>query len=361
MDQSFILTRRAAVLGIGAASLAGCARRETYEQAVAATWRLEPPTGGFPVQALVHAATLAANSHNTQAWRFVPVGQRIRIAPDLSRRTPAVDPDDHHMFVSLGCAAETMLQAAGLYGWAGTVEAVHIREGVTLAFIPSVMGPGPLATAIPRRASTRSIYDGRPVSGQVLRDLAQAVGGAEGLSLITDRRRLDQATDFIVQGDRAQVGDAAFRRELKAWIRFDAPEALARRDGLFAASTGNPTLPRLVGERLFDLAFTDKGETDKTVRQMRSSAGLAVFTSATGGPSGWVEAGRAFTRFALTATAAGLKLAFLNQPVEDAATRPDFARWLGVADRRPDLVVRFGHGPDLPRSLRRSASQVLVA
>ncbi len=254
-----------------------------------------------------------------------------------------------------------MLQAAGLYGWAGTVEAVHIREGVTLAFIPSVMGPGPLATAIPRRASTRSIYDGRPVSGQVLRDLAQAVGGAEGLSLITDRRRLDQATDFIVQGDRAQVGDAAFRRELKAWIRFDAPEALARRDGLFAASTGNPTLPRLVGERLFDLAFTDKGETDKTVRQMRSSAGLAVFTSATGGPSGWVEAGRAFTRFALTATAAGLKLAFLNQPVEDAATRPDFARWLGVADRRPDLVVRFGHGPDLPRSLRRSASQVLVA
>ena len=361
MDQSFTSTRRAAVLGVAAASLAGCGRREDYAQAVAATWRLEPPTGGFPVQALVHAATLAANSHNTQAWRFIPVGQRIRIAPDLSRRTPAVDPDDHHMFVSLGCAAETMLQAAGVYGWAGTVEAVDVRAGLTLAFVPSATGPGPLAGAIPRRASTRSTYDGHPVSAQALRDLAQSVGGAVDLTLITDRRRMDQATDFIVRGDRAQVGDAAFRRELKAWIRFDTSEALARRDGLFTASTGNPALPRLVGERLFDLAFTDPGETDKIMRQMRSSAGLAVFASATGGPSGWVEAGRAFTRFALNATAAGLKLAFLNQPLEDPATRPDFAHWLGATDRRPDLVVRFGHGPDLPRSLRRPVSQVLVA
>ncbi|MGH1559991.1 hypothetical protein ACRAWD_24530 [Caulobacter segnis] len=31
----------------------------------------------------------------------------IEILPDLSRRTPVVDPDDHHLFVSLGCALET--------------------------------------------------------------------------------------------------------------------------------------------------------------------------------------------------------------------------------------------------------------
>jgi hypothetical protein len=361
MDEPLTLTRRATALGVGALSLTGCSRRDSYAEAVAATWRLAPATGGFPVQALVHAGTLAANSHNTQAWRFLPIGQRIRIAPDLSRRTPAVDPDDHHLFVSLGCAAETMLQAAGVYGWSGAVEAVDVHGGVTLAFTPSLAGPGPLAAAIARRASTRSTYDGRPASAQQLRDLAQAVGGEVGVSLITDRKRLAEATDFIVQGDRAQLRDEAFRRELKSWIRFSADEALARGDGLFAASSGSPTMPRLVGERLFDLAFTDKGETDKIVRQMRSSAGLAVFASAAGGPSGWVEAGRAFTRFALTATAAGLKLAFLNQPVEDGATRPGFARWLGAVEPRPDLVVRFGHGPDLPRSLRRPLSQVLAA
>jgi len=80
---------------------------------------------------------------------------------------------------------------------------------------------------------------------------------------------------------------------------------------------------------------------------------------ATETPAGWIAVGRAFTRFALTATAAGLKLAFLNQPVEDPPTRRRLAAWLGEPERRPDLVVRFGHGPDLPRSLRRPPQAVL--
>ena len=41
---------------------------------------------------------------------------------DFSRRTPVVDPDDHHLFVSLGCATETLLQAGLGYGWAGEPE-----------------------------------------------------------------------------------------------------------------------------------------------------------------------------------------------------------------------------------------------
>jgi hypothetical protein len=65
------------------------------------------------------AATLAASSHNTQPWNFRLEAKRISILPDLSRRCPMVDPDNHHLFVSLGCAAENLLlaaQAAGLHG-----------------------------------------------------------------------------------------------------------------------------------------------------------------------------------------------------------------------------------------------------
>ncbi len=56
---------------------------------------------------LIRYATLAPNSHNTQAWRFAAAPGEITIHPDFTRRTPVVDPDDHHLFVSLGCAAET--------------------------------------------------------------------------------------------------------------------------------------------------------------------------------------------------------------------------------------------------------------
>jgi hypothetical protein len=63
---------------------------------------------------------------------------------------------------------------------------------------------------------------------------------------------------------------------------------------------------------------------------------------------------------ALQATALGIRNAFLNQPVEVAALRPHFAAALGLGDQRPDLVVRFGRGPAMPRSLRRPVDAVLV-
>ncbi|MGT2437466.1 hypothetical protein ACU4GH_18370 [Bradyrhizobium betae] len=69
--------------------------------------------------------------------------------------------------------------------------------------------------------------------------------------------------------------------------------------------------------------------------------------------SHWISVGRACQRFGLQATALGLKYSFVNQPVEVAALRPQFATSLGLGDRRPDIVMRFGTGPTLPKSLRR--------
>ena len=93
---------------------------------------------------------------------------------------------------------------------------------------------------------------------------------------------------------------------------------------------------------------------------MRSSAGIAVFVGQTADKAHWVEVGRCYERFALQATALGIRNAFLNQPVEVAALRPPFADALGLSGQRPDLVVRFGRGPAMPRSLRRPVDAVLV-
>jgi len=46
--------------------------------------------------------------------------------------------------------------------------------------------------------------------------------------------------------------------------------------------------------------------------------------------------------------------------VEVTRLRPQLAAFLGVGERRPDLVVRFGRGPKLPTSLRRPVEAVLV-
>ena len=42
----------------------------------------------------------------------------------------------------------------------------------------------------------------------------------------------------------------------------------------------------------------------------------------------WVEAGRCYERFALQATPLGIRNAFVNQPAEVGAIRPQFAAWI---------------------------------
>jgi len=171
--------------------------------------------------------------------------------------------------------------------------------------------------------------------------------------LLTDPRAMEQVLEYVVAGDTAQLGDPAFVAELKTWICFSADEAVRTGDGLYTGATGNPSLPRWLGSRLIIWAMTPKSENDRYARQVRNSVGIAVFFSAANDKAHWVQAGRCYQRFALQATALGVRNAFLNQAVEVAPVRSQFASMLGLGSQRPDLVVRFRRGPALPLSMRR--------
>jgi len=375
-------TRRQVILAIAAmaggtaAYTAGSFRRAAsrYDEAVRNTWRHTtepPPIGVLAVnRELVRYATLAASSHNTQCWKFKIEDQRISILPDESRRCPAVDPDNHHLFVSLGCATENLIQSAPAFGKHGAVSFDSaIADSVNVILEPSKAVTSPLFDAIPQRQCTRSEYDGRPVSADDLKAL-EAAGSGKGVHvlMLTETAKIEQVLEYVVQGNTAQMSDRPFVDELEAWIRFGYDEVVSKGDGLFSGSTGNPVIPRWLGMKLFNLFFTPKSENDKYAKQIRSSAGIAVFVSEHNDKEHWVETGRCYERFALQATVLGIKNAFLNQPVEVASLRPQFAAALGISvggaspleNRRPDLIVRFGYGTETPRSLRRPLDQVIV-
>jgi hypothetical protein len=349
----------------GSTLLAGCGSgRSDYETAAAATWRigaLPPPERAAIATELVRYATLAPSSHNTQCWKFRLEEGAITILPDFTRRCPAVDPDDHHLFVSLGCATENLVEAAAALGLKAEAAFDPLTEGVRIRLEPAPPVSSARFQAIVQRQSTRAEYDGRPLSKEDLAQLERAGTTPQvGLLILPDRARIEQVLDYVVQGNSAQMSDPAFVDELKRWIRFSGQDAVRLGDGLFAASSGNPVVPTWLGERMFSLFFTPKAENDKYMRQLRSSAGVAVFVGQTSDKAHWVEVGRACERFALQATTMGVRCAFVNQPVEVTALRPQFAALLGLGERRPDLVVRFGRGPTLPPSLRRPVQAVIV-
>lgn len=282
------------------------------------------------------------------------------VLPDWSRRCPAVDPDNHHLFVSLGCAVENLLRAALANGVQGT-SSVDADGVVRIGLEPTRALATPLFAAIPRRQCTRAEFDGRPLSKQELK-LLEAAGTGPGVRvlLLTAREALENVLEVIIQGNGAQMGDPASIRELKTWIRFSADEAIRTRDRLFTGASGNPAVPRWLGSPLFDLLFTRRSENKKYARQVRSSSGIAIFVAPADDPAHWLEVGRCDERFALQAAALGLRNAMVNQPVEVPALRPQLASFLGVGGLRPDLVVRFGRGPALPPSLGRPVAAVVA-
>lgn len=311
---------------------------------------------------LVRYATLAPSSHNTQCWKFALEPNRISILPDFSRRCPAVDPDDHHLYVSLGCATENLVQAARARGLRSHVTfdptgttAVRIEFETAKAIV------SPLFAAIPRRQCTRSVYDGRSVAASELRALERA-GEGSGVRVLlrTGRDRMEELLAYVLRRNTTQMNDRRFMTELREWIRFDAVDAIATGDGLSAIASGNPALPRFIGNIAFRLAFTPQSENDRYTKAIRSSAGIAIFVSDASDAAHWDETGRTYERFALQATALGIRSAMVNQPVEVAALRTEFASALGVGRHRPDLVVRFGYGVAMPQSLRRPVDAVIV-
>lgn len=363
-----MVQRRTLLIGTGAAvfvsagavwtELARMGSITDYTMAIAS---LRAPLPVAPTaHDLIRFATLAANNHNTQAWLFHVQGNTISITPDLTRATPVVDPDNHHLFISLGCAAENLCVAAKSRGMQGEVRVDPVTTAISFTYTRGAATDAALSDAIPLRQSTRGPYDGSPLTPPELTSLERAAHSpAVNLILITDRAQMNAVADLIGTANAAQIADPAFMTELKQWMRFNPREALVMGDGLFSAAGGNPTMPNWLGPMALDWFYTASTEKKKNAERIASSAGLAIFVGAKADPEHWVQTGRACQRFALQATAMGLKHAFLNQPVEVASMRPELAKLIGMPGRRPDLVMRFGRGAAIPFSNRRAVDAVL--
>ena len=337
---------------------------DSYEAAVKKIWRpaASPIVGSLALQReLVRNAILAPSSHNTQCWKFQIEQHAISILPDFSRRTPVVDPDDHHLFVSLGCALENLAQASLAHGLKSLAQFDVVKNTLAVTLAQTQALASPLYQAIPQRQCTRGLYHGLPLSASELKALELA-GSGNGVSvlLFTARPAMENILQMVIDGNTRQLNDAAFVKELKQWIRFSGSEAVEKGDGLYSATSGSPSIPRWLGSPMFDLLFSAESENDKYAGQTRSSAGIAVFVSDADDKTHWIEAGRCYERFALQATALGIRNAMLNQTVEVPLMRRELADFLGLTGGRPDLVVRFGRGAPMPQSLRRRLEDVLI-
>ena len=312
----------------------------------------------------IRYATLAPSGHNTQPWKFSIHENRITIYPDYRKRLPMVDPDDHALFISLGCALENLIIAAKHFGYQPRI--VHDlneqeSEAIHVDLIKRNESSGnTLFRAIPTRQATRSTYDGKPIPEKDLEALRDA-SAQEGVrfKIFTDPADLERLTELVKQGNRLQFNNKAFVNELISWIRFNKSAAKRTRDGLYGASMGAPSVPRWLGQLFIKLASAEK-EAQKCEKAIQSSAALMLFIAENNDKQSWIHVGRSFERVALAAAQRHIRHAHLNMPCEEPSLREELQHYLGLQNEQPLLLLRIGYAAPMPDSFRKPVEDVLI-
>lgn len=302
----------------------------------------------------LRAATRAPSVHNTQPWRFVVVPPHIELHLDRERVLAVADADAREARLSCGAALLNLRIALQAAGRSVVVDLLPDPTRPDLLARVRIAGARPatpelssLATAIERRTTNRRPFTDRPV---LARDRAALVRAAEAegahLVLLDTPRALDAFATLLRRADHLQEEDPAFQEELLAWTAAGS----ARADGVPRTAGG----PRPIGTSL--LKLRDYPVSSAAGREFEQEPLVAVLATAGDTVRDQVRAGQAMQRALLVATAAGLSVSFLSQPVEVPYTRAALRALL--AGRYPHTVLRIGYGYQTSPTPRRPVAAV---
>ena len=318
----------------GALRAAEAAARPRSDDDAYAPWRLwdDPSIAGTPL-ALVAAGVLAANPHDTQPWLFAVGANAIEIFADRTRGLGAMDAYAREMHLGLGCAIENMALAAGPNGFAaaataspGSLSALDEGEAPVHAATLRLTrreptAPDPLYRAIPLRHTNRYAYDRGRAPPQDWRDFAARAdfGDDVRVLLIEDGERRRWFDAAVVEGTQAIIADRTMIADSDRWFRSSSAEIDAHRDGPTLEAAGLSFLT-LTFARLFPVSAETSHQA--WLRQTRdvqlASAPLVglIAVRDRADRASAIAAGRAWQRLHLRATAQGLAMQPLNQPIE---------------------------------------------
>ncbi len=310
---------------------------------------------------LIEQAVKAPSGHNTQPWLFRLDTDGIEIHPNYERSLPVVDPQNRELFISLGCAVENLVMAASEKGLASVIS-VDDRGSIFVRFEPDqTIEPDLLIDQLSIRQTNRNLYDGKLIPEDVIQTL-QEMQLPEDIKIHyykKDSEAFDLITDLIQEGNRIQMGNKDFVRELRGWMRLNKQHQDQTNDGLSYAVFGAPNLPLFMVKPIMTALLNPKIQNQSDLQKIKSSSHLVLFTTVSDNLTEWISTGRALQRFLLQSTALGLANAYMNQPIEVPALKTRIMEDFTFAEH-PQMLLRIGYCNQIAYSKRRAVSEVII-
>ena len=190
-----------------------------------------------PVYSILHYASLAASSHNTQPWKVDVIGSdSIVVFPDLSRKLKIVDSCSRELYISLGAFIENLDIAANHFGYVTTIKVcLADNSPVDSTFISVSLRKGVKANIdireLENRRTLRQAFDTAQISDSAISLLTQE--NAESIHFIqapsVKGKYIRQQT---IEAYSKQSRNKDAQDELSQWLRFSNADAKNKRDGL---------------------------------------------------------------------------------------------------------------------------------
>jgi len=332
--RKFIRFTGGALAAAGAAASTGCTQR--MPAAAIEPWKGPGQESDIRMWLLGYAI-LAPHSHNLQSW-LVDLGtpNEIVLHCDLTRLLPQTDPFSRQIMMSHGTFLELLDIAARERGLATDItlfpqgefgpDKLDTRPVARIRLAPDpAREKDPLFSQILARHTNRSLYDlSRPVPAAAWQAMTEAVkpnplrfgfAGADPLDALKQHRSI------AAEAWRIELTTPRTILESYKVLRVGAAEIDAHRDGLYVL---DPMVVLLDRVGLFDRSkapgphdYATTSQVEDFTKKLDSTPGFLWMVTQGNDRVTQVNAGRAYARVQLAATAQGLGMQPMQQALQE--------------------------------------------
>ena len=383
--RNFIRLAGGGIVLAAGATLGGCSR--AYPPEAIAAWN-GPGNEADPRRWVLGYAILAPHSHNLQSWvADLRRPGEITLSCDPARLLPETDPFSRQIMMSHGTFLELLDIAARERGLRAEIELfpegefsperIDGRPVARIRLVPDeAVAKDPLFAQILARRTNREAYDlARGVTPEAWAAMANAAGSAGGLRFghvgTDDAAALARHRAIAAEAWRIELVTPRTMLESYKVLRVGAAEVAQHRDGL---SLMDPMVVAMTRLGLFDRSkapapddFAVKGQIEQFNEKLATTPAFLWMVTPANDRRTQVEAGRAYARVQLAATAHGVAMQPLQQALqeypEQAAPHAAIRELLGAKPPQETVQMwaRVGHAPPVQPAPRRGVDAIVVA
>jgi len=381
--RTFIRIVGGGVIFSATAGLAACSKGMP-EEAIAA-W--QGPKPGTDVRKwILSYAILAPHSHNLQSWLVdLRTPNEIVLYCDLERLLPETDPYNRQIMMSHGTFLELVDIAAREHGLRADIELfpqgefgpdkIDNRPVARIRFTKdSKIARDSLFGQVLKRHTNREEYDmNKPIPANSVQDMANCMQPYPirfGFVELDQPNEIKKHRAIAAEAWRIELTTPAKILETYKVLRVGAGEIAKYRDGI---SINDPFLSLIVRLGLFDRSKAPKPDDSAIVNQIENFTKNLALTPGflwmiTEGNSrrAQVNAGRAYVRIQLAATAHGISMQPLQQALQEYPEQQgpyaEIHNLLNAPYPRytVQMWARLGYGPQIEPAPRRGIEAHLI-